>query len=125
MRRSIKRFVGGDELHHRRPPGVEIGLDGTDQARALHGGEEMAEEALLGALEGRERGRLGVAVEGVAVLHDAGRLERHLEMGVDDLERLGIGIVDAPLFRRQRMLQDIDLDTVVAERAGPGRGRAP
>ena len=78
----------------------------------------MAEEALLGALEGRQRGRLGVAVEGIAVLHDAGRLERHLEVGVNDLEGLGIGIVDAPLFRRQRMLQDIDLDAVIAERAG-------
>ena len=113
-----QRFVGGDELHHRRAPGVEIGLDGTDEARALHGGQQMAEEALLGALEGRECCRLGVAVEGIAVLHDAGRLERHLEVGVNDLEGLGIGIVDAPLFRRQRMLQDVDLDTVVAERPG-------
>ena len=29
-------FIGGDELHHGGAAGVEIGLHGTDQARALH-----------------------------------------------------------------------------------------
>ena len=91
-------FVGGDELHHGGAAGVEIGLYGTDQARALHGSQQMAEKALLSPLEGRESRRLGVAVEGIAVLHDAGCLERHLEMGVDDLERFGVSIVDAALF---------------------------
>ena len=45
-------FVGGDELNHGRAAGVEVRLHGADQAWAFHGGEEMAEEALLGALEG-------------------------------------------------------------------------
>ena len=31
--------------------GLEIGLDGADQRGAFHGGQEMAEEALLGPLE--------------------------------------------------------------------------
>ena len=78
----------------------------------------MAEEALLGAFEGRERGRLGVLVQHVLALDDAGRLQCLLDVGVDHLERIGIGVVDAPLLRRERVFEDVDLDPVVGERAG-------
>ena len=76
----------------------------------------MAEEALLGALEGAERRRLGVSVQGVLALDDAGRLERLLDVLVDDLEGAGIGVVDAPLLGRERMFEDVDLDAVIGER---------
>ena len=78
----------------------------------------MAEEALLGALESGERGGLGVAVESAVPLHDASRLQGVLDVGVDDLEGSGVGIVDAPLLVRERVLQDVDLDPVIGERAG-------
>jgi hypothetical protein len=34
---------------------------------------------------------------------------------MDDLERAGIGIVDADLLRCERMLQNIDLDALVGQ----------
>ena len=113
-----QRLAGGDELHHRRPPRFEVRLDGADQRGALHRGQQVPEEALLGALEGRERGGLGVLVEGRVPVDDAGRLQGVLDIGVDDLEGAGIGVVDAPLLVRERVLEDVDLDPVVAERAG-------
>ena len=87
----------------------------ADGRRALHAGQKMAEEALLGALEGAQRGRLGVPVQRVLALDDAGGLERLLDVGVDDLERAGIGVVDAPLLRRERMFEDVDLDPVIGQ----------
>ena len=51
-----QRLAGGDELHHRRAPVVEIGLDRPDQRGALHRRQQVPEETLLGALEGRQRG---------------------------------------------------------------------
>ena len=113
-----QRLAGGDQLDDGGAPGVEIGLDRTDQARALHGGQQMAEKALLGALEGRERGRLGVPVERRLAVDDAGGLERLLDVAVDDLEGAGIGVVDAPLFGRQGMFEGLDLDPVIGERPG-------
>ena len=91
---------------------------GPDQRGAFHGGQEMAEEALLGALEGRQRGGLGVLVEGGIALHDAGGFERVFYIAVDHLEGPGIGVVDAPLFGRERMFERLDLDPVIAERTG-------
>ena len=43
--------------------GLKIGLHGPDQGGAFHGGQEMAEEALLRSLESRQRGGLGVLVQ--------------------------------------------------------------
>ena len=111
-------FAGRDELHHGRPLGFQVRFHGGDQRRALHAGQQMAEEALLGALECAERGGLGIAVEGAVPLHDAGGLQRLLDVGMDDLERTGIGVVDAALFVRERVLQDVDVHPVVGERAG-------
>ena len=65
-------FAGGHELDHGRAAGEEVLLDGADQARALHGGEQVSEEALLGLLEGGVGGGLRRGVQGLAVLHGAG-----------------------------------------------------
>ena len=108
----------GDQLHDGGAPLVQVCLNGADQRGALHAGEEVAEEALLGSLEGADCGGFRVLVEGVFPVDDAGRLQGVLEVGVDDLEGVGIGVVDAPLLVRERVLQDVDLDAVVGERAG-------
>ena len=113
-----QRLAGGDQLHHGGAALLHVRLDGADQRGALHRGQEVAEEALLGALEGRQRGRLRVPVEGRLAVDDAGRLQGLLDIGVDDLEGAGIGVVDAPLLVRERVLQDVDLDPVVGERPG-------
>ena len=113
-----QRLAGRDQLDDGGPPRSEVGLDRADQARALHCREQMAEEALLGALEGRHGRGLGVPVQRVLAVDDAGRLERLLDVAVDDLEGAGIGVVDAPLLRRQRMFEGLDLDPVIGERPG-------
>ena len=113
-----QRLAGRDELDEGGAAGIEIGLDRADQARALHGGEQVAEEALLRPLEGAQCGGLGVLVEGRIALHDAGGLQGLLDVVVDDLEGAGIGVVDAALLGRERVLQDLDLDPVIGECAG-------
>ena len=113
-----QRLAGRDQLDDGGAPGVEVGLDRADQRGALHGGQQMAEEALLGALEGRQGGRLGVPVQRVLAVHDAGGLERLLDVAVDDLEGAGIRVVDTPLFGRQGMFEGLDLDPVIGERPG-------
>ena len=113
-----QRLAGGDQLDDAGMAGLEIGLDRPDQRGAFHGGQEMAEEALLGALESRQRGGLGVLVEGGIALHDAGGFERVFYIAVDHLEGPGISVVDAPLFGRERMFERLDLDPVIAERTG-------
>ena len=94
-----QRLAGRDELDDGGAAGIEIGLDRADQARALHGGQQVAEEALLRPLEGRQRGGLGVLVERRIALDDAGGLQGLVDVVVDDLEGAGIGVVDAPLLR--------------------------
>ena len=100
------------------PAGCEVGLDRADQARALHGGQQVTEEALLRALEGAHCSRLGVAVQRRLVVDDAGRLERLLDVLVNDLEGAGVRIVDAPLLGTERVFENLDLDPVIGERAG-------
>ena len=98
--------------------GLEIGLDRPDQRGAFHGGQEMAEEALLGALESRQRGGLAILVQRGIALHDAGGFQGVFYIAVDHLEGAGIGVVDAPLFGRERMFEQLDLDPVIAECTG-------
>ena len=71
-----QRLAGGDELDDGGAPLLEVGLDRADRGRALHRGEQVAEEALLGALEGGHGRGLGVSVAGAFVVLDAGGLER-------------------------------------------------
>ena len=112
-----QRFAGRDDLHDRRMTVGEVLLDRADQRRRHHRGDQMAEEALLGALEGRARRRLGVAVQRAGLAGDVGRLERGGQVVVDDLERVGIGIVDADLLVGQRVLEQVVFDAVIGERA--------
>ena len=111
-------LAGGHQLDHGATAGGEVGLDSADQGRALHGGQQVAEKALLGALEGGQGGGFGVPVERLLSLRDAGGLQRLLDVGVDDLERVGVGIEDALLFGRQGVFEDIDLDALVGQGAG-------
>ena len=111
-------FAGRDELHHGGPAGVEVGLDRADQRGALHRRQEVPEETLLRALEGRQRGGLRSLVERGVAVDDARGLEGLADVAVDDLERLGIGVVDAPLGLAERVLQDVDLHAVVGKRSG-------
>ena len=113
-----QRLAGRDELDHGGAAGIEIGLDRADEAGTLHGGQQVAEEALLRALEGGQRGGLGVLVERRLAIDDAGGLQRLVDVVVDDLEGAGIGVVDAPLLGTERVLQDLDLDPVIGEGAG-------
>ena len=111
-------LAGGDQLDDAGMAGLKIGLHGPDQRGAFHGGQEMAEETLLRALEGRQRGGLRVLVEGGIALHDAGGFERVFYIAVDHLEGAGIGVVDAPLLGCQGMFEQLNLDPVIAERTG-------
>src|SRR3546814_2565225 len=81
-----QRLAGRDHLHHDGVARLEVALDRRDQGRALHGGQEMVEEALLVGFEGRSRGSLGVAVQGAFGTGDVGRLERRLDVLVDRSE---------------------------------------
>ena len=82
-------LAGGDQLDDAGMTGLEIGLHGPDQRGAFHGGQEMAEETLLRALEGRQRGGFGVLVEGGIALHDAGGFQRVFYIAVDHLDTCG------------------------------------
>ena len=113
-----ERLAGRDELDDGRASGFEVGFDGAQQRRALHRGEEVSEEALLGALEGAHRGGLGLRVVGRAAARDPGGLEGLLDVGVDDLERAGVGVVGLALGGRDGVLEDVDLDAGVTEGAG-------
>ena len=76
----------------------------------------MIEEALLVGFEGRARRGLGVAVVGAAVsAGDVGGFERLIQVLVDDLEGVGIGVVDADLLRRQLVLDDLVFDALEGE----------
>ena len=89
-----------------------------DQRRRLHRGDQMREEALLGGFEGRARGGLGLRVERAALAGDVGGLQGGVEIVVDDLEGAGIGVVDADLLGRERVLDQLVLDALVGERPG-------
>ena len=116
-----QRLAGGDELHHGRVAGLQVALDALDQRRRLHGGQQVVVEPLLRALECGPRGRLGLGVERArsAPARRAGdvrRLQCRIQVVVDDLEGAGIGIVDAALPGRQRVLDELVLDALIGER---------
>src|SRR3954465_5608855 len=77
----------------------------------------MVEKALLVRFKGRAGGRLRMGVVGIAAgAGNVGGLERRLQVLVNDLERVGIGIVDRDLLRRELMLDDLVFDAL--ERQG-------
>ena len=112
-----QRLAGRDDLDDGRMAGFEIALDRGDQRRRLHRRDEMIEEALLGALEGRARGGLGLGVQRAAGARDVGGLEGGVEIVVDDAERARIGVVDAALLRREPVFDELVRDAFVGERA--------
>ena len=48
---------------------------------------------------------------------DVGGLERRVEIVVDDAERARIGVVDAPLLRREPVFEQLVFDAFIGERA--------
>ena len=113
-----QRLAGGDDLDDGGMAGLEIALDRGDQRRGLHRGDEVIEEALLGALEGRAGGRLGLAVQRPGLAGDVGGLQRRVQVVVDDLEGARIGVVDADLLGRELVLDQLVFDPLIGERAG-------
>src|SRR5712664_2141444 len=77
----------------------------------------MAEEALLGALEGGTRGGLRLRVKRASLAGDVRSPHGRVEVVVDDAERPGISVVDADLFRRELVFDQFVFDTLVGERA--------
>ena len=73
----------------------------------------MREEPLLGRLEGRARRRLRLRIEGAALAGDVGSLQGGVEVVVNDLETAGIGVVDADLLGRERVLDQLVFDALV------------
>ena len=96
--------------------GSEIAIDRFDQRRRLHRGDQVIEETLLGALEGGARGGFGLGVQRAGIAGDVRRLQRRVEIVVNDAERAGIGIVNADLLVGELVLDQIIFDALVAER---------
>ena len=95
----------------------QIALDRGDQRGRLHRRDQMVEETLLGALEGRPRGGLGLRVQRARFAGDVGRFQRGVEIVVDDAERARIGVVDADLLVGEPVLDQLIFDALVAERS--------
>ena len=109
-------FSGRDNLNDRRVAGGEIPVDRGDQRRRLHRGDKMTEEALLGALERRQRSGHGLAVQRALGRANVGRLHRGAQVVVDDLERTGVGVVDGCLILRELVFDEFVLDAFVGQR---------
>ena len=106
-----------DDLDDGGVSGVKIVLDRADQRWRLHRGQEMAEEALLGAFEGRSGRGLCLSIQRARLARDVGGPHRRLEVVMDDAERTGIGIIYADLFGRELVLDQLVFDTLVGQRA--------
>ena len=76
----------------------------------------MIEKALLIAFERAFGGGLRLAVQRAAFAGDVDRLERGFEVGMNDLEGERVRIVDADLFGREFVLDNLDLDAFVRQR---------
>ena len=111
-----QRFAGRDDLNDGGVTGLEIALDRADQGRRLHRRDEMREEPLLRGLEGGSGGGLRLGVERAALAGDVGGTHGSVEVVVDDLERAGVGVVDADLLRCQLVLDELVFDALVGER---------
>ena len=61
-----QRLAGRDDLDDGGMASRQIALDGGDQRGRLHRRDQMVEETLLGALEGRPRGGFGLRVQRAA-----------------------------------------------------------
>jgi hypothetical protein len=70
----------------------------------------MREEPLLRGFECRPRGGLSLSVQRPVLAGDVGGLHGGFEIVMDDLERAGIGVVDANLLGRERVLDQLVFD---------------
>ena len=89
-------FACGDDLDDAGVTFGKVTVDRRDQRRGLHGGNQMIEEALLGALKGRPRRGLGLSVQrlGSAIrpgTSDVGGFKRGRQIVVNDLLSRGSG----------------------------------
>ena len=82
-----------DELDDRMSRFGDVLLDRGQHRRQLHRDQELAEEALLGALEAGERRALGLTIERPAAhpVNDIGFLEDVIEVLVDQRLSRGSG----------------------------------
>ena len=97
----VEHGLGGrDQLDDDRVVVFQHVLDCRPEAGKFHREEQLGKESLLGAFEHRQRRYLGAAVERVAAvaIHNPCRLERFLQVGMDDCPGLSIGIVDRDLL---------------------------
>ena len=111
-------LVGRHDLQDAGVALLEIARDRGDQGRTFHRRQQMVEESLLVRFKGRARRGLGIPVVGAAVgAGDVGGFQRRIQVLVDDLKGVGIGVVDADLLRRQPMLDDLVFDALERQRA--------
>ncbi|ARU03147.1 hypothetical protein LOKVESSMR4R_03924 (plasmid) [Yoonia vestfoldensis] len=109
------RFAGRDHLNHGRVPCCKVRLDGADQRGTFHGGDEMVEEALLVALEGRTRGGFRLGVQRAGLRRNTRGLKRCLKVVVDDLVGIGVAVVYGDLSGAQLMDQHLVFDPGIGE----------
>ena len=64
----------------------KIGINGPDQGRGFHGGQQMAKEALLGAFKGRTGGGFGLPVQRPLAAGDVGGFHRRVQIPMNDGE---------------------------------------
>jgi len=79
-------------------PGHEVLLDRADERGRLHAGQEVAEEALSRALEGRAGGGFRLRVQGARLARDIGGSHGGIDVVMDDREGTHIGVVDTNLL---------------------------
>ena len=79
-------FASRDDLDDGGMARFQIGLDGPDQGRGFHGGQQMAEEALLRAFKGRTGGGFGLPVQRPLAAGDVGGFHRRVQIPMNDGE---------------------------------------
>jgi hypothetical protein len=109
-------FACRDDLDYGGVAGGEIAIDRFDQRRRFHRGDQVIEETLLGALERGTCGGFGLGVQRAGFAGDVGRLQRGVEVVVNDAEGASIGIVDTDLLVGELVLEQIIFHALVAER---------
>ncbi len=77
----------------------------------------MAEEPLLGRLEGQRAADFACRFNVPECAGDVGGLHRRIQIVVNDGEGLGVGVVDANLLRGKFMLDQLVFDSGEAERS--------
>jgi len=75
----------------------------------------VIQKALLGAFEGRPRGRFGLGVQGPGFSSHVGGLQCRIEIVVDDLEGARIGVVDADLLGTELVFDQLVFDPLVRQ----------